>query len=94
MGLHFWFLHIDPQYSISGEEAFELIKKRLSQPVWRFIDVALLVIILLHASNGLRMVLNDIVKARFLRAFIFIILLAGVVVGFCWGYDTLCAFIR
>jgi succinate dehydrogenase cytochrome b556 subunit len=95
MAIHFIFLHMMPKYKIAGgENPFALVKERLSQPLWQTIDVILLIVILFHALNGARMILNDFVKWKSLRILIFVILLCVGIVGFLLGYQTLQAFAR
>ena len=71
---------------------FTRILVRLEQPLWKAIDIAFLLVVLVHALAGAYVVLTDVERFdRYRRALAIIALVLGVV-AFIYGAQTIIAF--
>jgi succinate dehydrogenase cytochrome b556 subunit len=55
LGLHFWVTH----FGTIGPVTFENVLERVKLPLWFFVDLALLAVIIYHALNGVRTIVLD-----------------------------------
>ncbi|UCF04333.1 MAG: succinate dehydrogenase, cytochrome b556 subunit [bacterium] len=53
--LHIWVIH----HLIGGEESFDGIMERFNNPLFKFLEVGLIGVIMFHLFNGLRVTLID-----------------------------------
>jgi succinate dehydrogenase hydrophobic anchor subunit len=71
---------------------FSRIIDRMSQPIWKAIDIAFLFFVLLHALTGAYMVLTDLEKVgRYRKALAWAAILIGIA-AFVYGTQTVLAF--
>lgn len=57
--LHFWVEHFVSENLRRGELTYEAIRARIENPLWQAIDIAFLLIALMHGLNGARQVVLD-----------------------------------
>lgn len=87
MTIHMIVLHYPPFHV-----DFNNIIDRLSQPLWKAIDIAFLLAVLIHAITGAYMVLTDLGPVnRYRRALAWIAVIGGVY-AFYYGTITILAF--
>ncbi len=85
--LHMVVVHYPP-----GEINFDNVVERLDNPLWKAIDIAFLLAVLIHALTGAYMVLTDVERVdRFKRALAGVSIIAGVLL-FIYGTQTILAF--
>ncbi len=82
---HFVMMH----FAGSGEVTYETVAPRLSSPLWKAGDLLFLIFALYHGINGLWQVLEDYVRNRGLRLFLFAVLLTLAVILFTVGVVTI-----
>ena len=71
---------------------FSRIIVRMSQPIWKAIDIAFLFFVLMHALIGAYMVLTDIERVnRYKRALAWLAIILGIL-GMIYGTQTILAF--
>ncbi|TKJ38367.1 succinate dehydrogenase, hydrophobic membrane anchor protein [candidate division LCP-89 bacterium B3_LCP] len=75
---HFWVLH----YVSGGDVTFQIVAQRLATPIWKTIDLAFLVLAIIHGFNGFIMVIHDYIHNHNLRlVLVSFIWIAGIVLG-------------
>jgi succinate dehydrogenase / fumarate reductase membrane anchor subunit len=57
--LHFWVEHFVSENLRRGDLTYDAIRARISNPLWQTIDIAFLLIALLHGLSGARNILLD-----------------------------------
>jgi succinate dehydrogenase / fumarate reductase membrane anchor subunit len=87
---HFWVEHFMSQTLLRGELTYEAILVRISNPVWQAIDIAFLIVALIHGLNGFRNVVLD--YGRVGRRAAQVITVALVVIGVAWAWWGIEAF--
>lgn len=85
--LHMVVVHYPP-----GHIDVDRVLERLDDPLWKAIDLAFLVAVLIHALNGAYMVITDVQRfGVFKRALAWVGAAAGVLL-FLYGTQTILAF--
>jgi succinate dehydrogenase / fumarate reductase membrane anchor subunit len=89
---HFWVEHFMSKTLLRGDLSYEAILSRISHPVWQGIDIAFLLVALLHGLNGLRNIVLDYgrVGRRVAQAITVVLVAAGVL----WSWWGIRAFSR
>ena len=87
--LHLLIMHVTTDVACT---TYQFVALRYSNPFWRLYDWVLLTLALLHGMNGLRVVIDDYVRARGFRFFIQSTLGALTLVLFMLGTITLITF--
>jgi succinate dehydrogenase hydrophobic membrane anchor protein len=87
MALHMIVVHYPP-----GHIDFSRVIERLENPVWKAIDIAFLLTVLLHGLSGLWVVLVDIGKVNPYRKALAVLITIVGVVAFVYGTMTIIAF--
>jgi succinate dehydrogenase hydrophobic membrane anchor protein len=82
---HFVIMH----FVGSGEVTYQTVAPRLSSPLWKAGDLLFLIFALYHGINGLWQVLEDYVRSRGLRLFLYSLLLTLAVILFTVGVVTI-----
>jgi len=87
--VHFWVEHFVSENLRRGDLTYDAIRTRISNPLWQTIDIAFLLIALLHGLSGARNILLDYSRigrrgARIATGFI--------VVGAVWAWWGIEAF--
>ena len=87
---HFWVEHFMSETLRRGDLTYEAIISRISNPVWQAVDIAFLLVALVHGLNGFRNIVLDYsrVGPRAAR----VITAALVVVGALWAWWGIDAF--
>jgi succinate dehydrogenase / fumarate reductase membrane anchor subunit len=57
--MHFWVEHFVSESLRRGDLTYDAIRARISNPVWQAIDIAFLLIALLHGLSGARNIVLD-----------------------------------
>lgn len=57
--MHFWVEHFVSENLRRGDLTYDAIRARISSPLWQAIDIAFLLIALLHGLSGARNILLD-----------------------------------
>jgi succinate dehydrogenase / fumarate reductase, membrane anchor subunit len=57
--LHFWVEHFVSENLRRGDLTYDAIRARISNPLWQAIDIAFLLIALVHGLSGARNILLD-----------------------------------
>ena len=71
---------------------FSRIIDRMSQPIWKAIDIAFLFSVLIHALTGAYMVLTDVEKVyKYRKALAWVAVFIGIA-AFIYGTQTVLAF--
>jgi succinate dehydrogenase / fumarate reductase, membrane anchor subunit len=88
--LHFWVEHYAADVRHGGL-SFEIVQKRMSNPIMQAVDISFLLIALYHGLNGLRNIILDYGWAtpRLSRPITAIIILLGL----AWAYWGITAFV-
>ncbi len=88
LGIHIAVMHYPP-WEIDFRT---IVIERLSNPIWKAIDIGLLFFVLMHALTGSYVVLTDLQRlGAFKRALAGIALVLGAI-GFVYGTATILAF--
>ena len=87
---HFWVEHFVSANLLRGDLTYDAIRARISNPAWQAIDIAFLLIALLHGLSGLRNILLDFSRIGRTGARIFTALL--IAIGAVWAYWGIEAF--
>ena len=88
LGIHMAVMHYPP-WEIDFRT---VVVERLSNPVWKAIDIAFLFFVLMHALTGAYVVLTDIQRVNtFKRALAGVAIVLGIV-AFIYGTATIMAF--
>lgn len=88
LGIHMAVMHYPP-WEIDFRT---VVIERLSQPIWKAIDIALLFTVLVHALAGAYVVLTDIQRVNnFKRVLAGAVIVLGIV-AFVYGTITIMAF--
>ncbi len=87
---HFWVEHFVSENLLRGDLTYAAIRARIATPAWQAIDIAFLLIALLHGLSGLRSILLDFSRIGRNGARIFTAAL--IVVGAVWAYWGIEAF--
>lgn len=87
---HFWVEHFVSENLRRGDLTFEAIRARITNPAWQAIDIAFLLIALLHGLAGARNIVMDYSSigrrgARIATA-------ALIVIGAVWAWWGIAAF--
>jgi succinate dehydrogenase cytochrome b556 subunit len=92
LAAHFWVEHFMSAPVRRGDLTYAVIASRLSNPVWRVIDVSFLLVALYHGLSGLRGIILDYgpFSGRTL-ALTNVVLIA---VGIAWAWWGIAAFSR
>ena len=86
LAAHFWVEHFMTAPLLRGNLTFEVIAARISNPAWQGIDIAFLIVALLHGLNGLRNIILDYGRLGKTAAAAMNVALTLVgVVWACWG---------
>jgi succinate dehydrogenase / fumarate reductase membrane anchor subunit len=88
--VHFWVEHFVSENLRRGDLTYDAIRARITNPAWQAIDIAFLLIALLHGLSGARNIILDYSRigrrgARFATAGI-------IVIGFVWAWWGIAAF--
>jgi len=86
---HFWVEHFVSEALRRGDLTYAAIRARISNPTWQVIDIAFLLIALLHGLNGARNVILDFsrIGRAGARAATMILIVAGMVWAW-WGIEA------
>lgn len=86
---HFWVEHFMTASLRHGDLTYQAILGRISNPVWRFIDIAFLIVALCHGLNGLRGIVLDYsrVGPRAAQAITVVLVAAGLTWAW-WGIEA------
>ena len=88
LGIHMAVMHYPP-WEIDFRT---VVIERLSNPIWKVIDIAFLFFVLMHALTGAYVVLTDIQRVNtYKRALAGIAIVLGIA-GFIYGTVTIMAF--
>lgn len=90
LAAHFWVEHFMTAPVRHGNLTYEVIVSRLSNPVWRIIDISFLLIALYHGLSGLRNIVLDYGPLG--RRAVGAMNLALVVIGIGWAWWGIAAF--
>ena len=82
---HFVIMH----FIGTGEVTYETVAPRLSSPLWKAGDILFLIFALYHGINGLWQVLEDYVRSRGLRMFLYAVVITIAVVLLVVGVITI-----
>ncbi|MCD6454769.1 MAG: succinate dehydrogenase, hydrophobic membrane anchor protein [Candidatus Aminicenantes bacterium] len=82
---HFVIMH----FVGTGEVTYETVAPRLSSPLWKAGDLLFLLFALYHGINGLWQVLEDYIRGRGLRLFLYAVVLTIAVVLLVVGTITI-----
>ncbi|MBI2303845.1 MAG: hypothetical protein HYU86_03750 [Chloroflexi bacterium] len=89
LGAHFWVLH----FAVAGEKlTFQGVAERLRTPLFVFIDLALVAVVVFHGLNGLLVVVTDFNLSRGARTVVVWLLWIVGVVTFLYGANALLPF--
>lgn len=92
LAAHFWVEHFMSAPVRRGDLTYAVVVSRLSNPAWRAIDIAFLLVALYHGLSGLRGIVLDYgPMSRRTLAFTNIVLVA---VGVAWAWWGINAFSR
>jgi len=88
--MHFWVEHFVSENLRRGDLTYDAIRARITNPAWQAIDIAFLLIALVHGLSGARNILLDYSRigrrgARFATAGL-------VVIGAVWAWWGIAAF--
>jgi succinate dehydrogenase / fumarate reductase membrane anchor subunit len=86
---HFWVEHFMSADLLRGDLTYAAILGRISNPVWQGIDIAFLLVALVHGLNGLRNIVLDYsrVGRRAAQAVTVSLVVAGTL-SFWWGVQA------
>src|SRR5579862_9717190 len=79
---HFWVEHFMSADLLRGDLTYAAILSRISNPAWQAIDIAFLLVALVHGLNGLRNIVLD--YSRFSPRAVQFITAALAAVGIVW----------
>lgn len=82
---HFVIMH----FVGTGEVTYETVAPRLSSPLWKAGDLLFLIFALYHGMNGVWQVLEDYVRSRSLRLFLYSLVLTLAIVLLVVGTITI-----
>ena len=88
--MHFWVEHFVSENLRRGDLTYDAIRARISNPVWQTIDIAFLLIALVHGLSGARNIVMD--YSRVGRRGARIATAALAVVGVVWAWWGIEAF--
>ncbi|HUA82476.1 MAG TPA: hypothetical protein VMB85_01360 [Bryobacteraceae bacterium] len=88
--VHFWVEHFVSENLRRGDLTYDAIRTRISNPLWQTIDIAFLLIALLHGLSGARNILLD--YSRIGRRGARIATAGFIVVGAVWAWWGIEAF--
>jgi succinate dehydrogenase hydrophobic anchor subunit len=89
---HFWVEHFMSRTILRGDLTYETILARISNPVWQGIDIAFLLVALIHGLNGLRNIVLDYSRVGQKAAQAITVFL--VAIGVAWSWWGIHAFSR
>jgi succinate dehydrogenase / fumarate reductase membrane anchor subunit len=92
LAAHFWVEHFMTAPVRRGDLTFQVIASRVTNPTWQAIDIAFLLVALLHGLNGVRNILLD--WGRLGRRTTGVLTVGLVVVGVLWACIGIAAFRR
>jgi succinate dehydrogenase / fumarate reductase, membrane anchor subunit len=86
---HFWVEHFISATLLRGDLTYAAIRARIATPAWQAIDIAFLLIALLHGLSGLRNILLDYsrIGRNGARIFTGVLVIAGAVWAY-WGIEA------
>jgi succinate dehydrogenase / fumarate reductase, membrane anchor subunit len=85
---HFWITHYYP----GGDVTFEKVAERLTQPGWKFFNLAFLILALFHGLNGGWTILEDYLKDGWVRVTLFGAVVVAALFLFVMGTLTILGF--
>ncbi len=90
LGIHLWVTHfVEPGVPFT----FDSVAERMRGPLFRFVDLALLALVIYHGLNGVRMVVLDFgVGLRRAKLLTWTLILFGIL-GFLFGLNALWPFL-
>jgi succinate dehydrogenase / fumarate reductase membrane anchor subunit len=88
--MHFWVEHFVSENLRRGDLTYDAIRARISNPVWQAIDIAFLLIALVHGLSGARNIVLD--YSRIGRRGARIATIALCVAGVVWAWWGVAAF--
>lgn len=88
--MHFWVEHFVSENLRRGDLTYDAIRARISNPVWQTIDIAFLLIALVHGLSGARNIVMD--YSRIGRRGARIATAAFAVIGVVWAWWGIEAF--
>lgn len=92
LAAHFWVEHFMTAPLLRGNLTFEVISARVSNPAWQGIDIAFLIVALLHGLNGLRNIVLD--YGRLGKTAVAAMNVALILLGVVWVWWGITAFSR
>ncbi len=92
LSAHFWVEHFMTAPVRRGDLTYAIIVSRLSNPVWRAIDISFLLVALYHGLNGLRNIVLD--YGPFGKRTMGALNVALTLVGIAWAWWGIAAFRR
>jgi succinate dehydrogenase cytochrome b556 subunit len=89
LAAHFWVEHFMTAELQRGNLSYQAILSRISNPAWRAIDIAFLLVALYHGLNGVRNIALDYsrISPRGIRAITAALMVAGAVWAY-WGIEA------
>jgi len=87
LALHMIVVHYPP-----GHLDFSRVLDRLANPLWKAIDIAFLITVLLHGLAGTYAVLLDIERVTPLKRALAVVLVVLGIIGFAYGTYTIISF--
>jgi succinate dehydrogenase hydrophobic anchor subunit len=87
LALHMIVVHYPP-----GHLDFSRVLDRLANPLWKAIDIAFLIAVLMHALAGTYAVLLDIERVTPLKRVLAVVLVVLGLIGFAYGTFTIISF--
>jgi|SRR5579862_9124645 len=89
---HFWVEHFMSADLLRGDLTYAAILSRISNPAWQAIDIAFLLVALVHGLNGLRNIVLDYSRVGQRATQVVTVLI--VAVGVIWAWWGIEAFSR
>lgn len=90
LAAHFWVEHFMSAPVRHGQLTYEVVVARLSNPAWRIVDIAFLLVALYHGLNGVRNIVLDYGPPG--RRAVAAMNLTLIVVGVAWAWWGIAAF--
>jgi succinate dehydrogenase hydrophobic anchor subunit len=88
--MHFWVEHFVSENLRRGDLTYDAIRARIVNPVWQAVDIAFLLIALVHGLSGARSIVMD--YSRITRRGAQIATVALCIVGVMWAWWGIQAF--
>jgi succinate dehydrogenase / fumarate reductase, membrane anchor subunit len=89
LAAHFWVEHFMTAELQRGDLTYQAILSRISNPLWRVIDISFLLVALYHGLNGLRNIALDYsrISPRGVRTITAGLIVAGLIWAY-WGIEA------